>query len=209
MESEFSIQENLVSPGEFRRSLSRGLFSLPIAFSSTLRTIIVADLVYRVKDDVKEAVSLEARSQLLPASGCQHTLKSHMLVQWSRDLKQQTTKRAPVYKTPHARRTIPGHECCKQYFRYFSHSGLYLAVLDGDSLGITNFWVLTIFEDLAPEPHKPSFDRISSIGLSFSPYILNSRRDRMVCFHSSEPIIAFCPQTKVVIWQFADQGRDL
>ncbi len=195
-ETQFYLGKDQVGPGGFGTSLS--VFSLPVAFSSTLRTVIIADLVLRVRDQPPGGDVLEAHSQLLPAVGCQYTLRR----------RGAANSISGVRETPHARHTIPGHTCFSQVYHFLSPSGLHLAILEGDTLGITSSWVLAVFEDLAPESSKPSFAQIARISPSFSPYILGSREAGLIAFHPSQTVAAFSPEAKVVIWQFTVQGRN-
>ena len=179
-------------------------FRLPVALSPSLLTIVVEDSVFRVTDQQSEARLFETNSQVLPASGCGHEKKA--MVQ--RNRKEESL---------HVRHSVPQHTCYEWFYYIFSPSSQYLALLEGDNFGISASWILTLFEEGYPSRSKPSYCLAASIYLDFSPYVLMSchegaeavRKQDLVCFHPLEPVVAFSPDNRVVVWQFTIEGEYL
>ena len=178
-------------------------FRLPVALSPSLLTIVVEDTVFRVTDQQSEARSFTTNAQVLPASGCGHGKKT-MSVQRNREK-----------NSLHARHSILQHVCYQWFYYIFSPKSQYLALLEGDNFGISASWILTLFEEPYPSISKPSYCLAASIGVRFSPYVLLSchegaedvRKQGLVCFHPLKPVVAFCPDNTVVVWQFTVEGE--
>ena len=180
-------------------------FQLPVAFSPSLRTIVVEDIVYRVTDESSGARLFNINLQALPASGCEHDRKFMIVQRNRRD------------ESWHVRHSVPQHNCYQWFYYIFSPTGQYLAALEGDNFGISGSWVLTLFEEPYPSISKPCYSLNSSILLKFSPYVLarchegsnRVRKRDLVCFHPFEPVVAFCPNNTVVVWPFTIEGSNL
>lgn len=198
---------NIISRNEF--SILREIpqhqserFQMPVAFSQSLRSIVVEDTVFRITDELSGTQSLQIYSQVLPASGCRHEKRS------------KTVQRNWRETSMHIRHSAPNHACYEWFYYIFSPSSQYLAALEGDNFGISGSWVLTLYEEPFPSTSKPFFVPVASIYLSFSPLITMSchegaqavRKQNLVCFHPFEPVIAFCPDDTVAIWKFTVEG---
>ncbi len=179
-------------------------FQMPVAFSPSLRSIVVEDTVFRITDELSGAQSLQTYSQVLPASGCRHNKRS------------KTVQRNWGENSMHIRHSAPNHTCYEWFYYIFSPSSQYLAALEGDNFGISGSWVLTLYQDPFPGTSKSFFATVASISLSFSPLTIMSchegvqavRKQNLVCFHPFEPVMAFCPDDTVAIWQFTIEGSN-
>ena len=158
--------------------------------------------MFRVTDQQSEARLFKTNAQTLPASGCGHQ-KEAMIVQRDR-----------TENTLHVRHSVSQHACYQWFHHIFSPNSQYLALLEGENFGISASFILTLYEKPYPSLTKPSYYLAASIRLRFSPHVLLScyegaqdvQRQDLLCFHPSEPVVAFSPDDMVVVWQFTVEG---
>ena len=172
--------------------------------------ITVADTVLAVRLDASGKKTDKADLQVLTPSGCQHTGRKQG--QWHMSPFKDFRGKASSGTESHFRHTQTSHRCDRLYEYIFSPSGIYLAALDGDNVGITNSCVLTFLEYCPIPPSEPCFSRIASICVSFSPVIImghmsNNVKQELMCFHPFDPVAAFCADSQVVLWQFTVKGN--
>ena len=201
---EFSLPQQVKQSGDN--------FHLPVAFSQDLRIITVADTVLVVRLDASGKKTDKADLQVLTPSGCQHTGRKQG--QWHISTFKDVRGTPSSGTKSHSRHTQIRNRSDGLYEYIFSPSGIYLAALDGDNVGISNSWVLTFLEYCHIPPSKPCFSRIASIRIEFSPVIImghmsNTIKQELMCFHPVDPVAAFCAGSQVVLWQFIVKGNSL
>lgn len=174
-------------------------FRFPVAFSPTLRTAVMADLVLRVEENPSSGGLFDISLQILPAIGCESRIGRKKI--------QSPSMSINVNNGLHVRNSVPGHKCHDDFEHFISPCSRYIATVDGFGLGIVNSWVIVVYGDAASESAKPCFAWLISYHVEFSPFVLSGRRSSWVCFHPYEQVLAFCPDNMVVIWHFTIAGQ--
>ena len=179
---------------------SRGDFQLPVAFSSDLNTIAVADTIYRLwQESEHDHTTFSLKAQLMPASanGSQYCHGHSCISAASCDDKLQFR---PGY-------TSSCH-CYERYHYSFSPNNSYLAILDGDKSRYS--WVMTLYEGRDHNSCNPTFTKVVSTEIFLDSLAFLSFQDvppeGFVRFHPSESLVAFSICTETHIWKFTTQG---
>lgn len=189
-----------------------GSFRFPATFSSSLRLIVIQDIVLKVVQTPHNTESFSCNFQPLSASGCRHNGTNDPFL-WPQP--------APVFSEahsgiePHARHSLPNHNCYGWYRYQFSPDEKFLVVIEGDGppgeCEAWRKWIITVHESKFGNAPEPNFSVLSRVAVQFRSLSYVPRRDNMVkslmCFHPSLPVLAICTQEATSLWHFTAIGK--